>query len=52
MGCTDQDLMLAINELIKEKGGLVAVSYTHLIEVEELGETERGRGGFGHTGKQ
>lgn len=23
MGCTDQDLMLAINELIKEKGGLV-----------------------------
>ena len=23
VGCTDQDLMLAINELIKEKGGLV-----------------------------
>ena len=22
-GCTDQDLMLALNELIKEKGGLV-----------------------------
>lgn len=22
VGCTDQDLMLAINELIKEKGGL------------------------------
>ena len=28
------------------------VEQAELIEVEELGETERGRGGFGHTGKQ
>ena len=27
------------------------VEQAELIEVEELGETERGRGGFGHTGK-
>ena len=28
------------------------VEQAELIEVETLSETERGKGGFGHTGKQ
>ncbi|MNO10362.1 Deoxyuridine 5'-triphosphate nucleotidohydrolase [compost metagenome] len=28
-----------------------AVPAVNLVEVEELSETERGAGGFGHTGK-
>ena len=41
------NLSLEVRQMVINK-----VEQAELIEVEELGETERGRGGFGHTGKQ